>query len=94
MGVGGPDLNPEQTHIKHIVDDYIDNNIGNPRHVKFEILQIEKAICSLKKGVSPGIDGLTAEHFIYANCTEFNSQVFPKLNNGMSMVKSYTDYWI
>ena len=41
--------------------------IGLSQHSMFTDSQIDRAICALRKNVSAGIDGITAEYFIYGN---------------------------
>ena len=53
-----------------------------PEHIAFTDRQIERAIIALRKNVSPGIDGITAEHFIYGNCESLRTYL-KCLYNGM-----------
>ena len=46
-----------------------------PEHIAFTDRQIERAIIALRKNVSPGIDGITAEHFIYGNCESLRTHL-------------------
>ena len=41
--------------------------VGSPQHTVFTDRQIDRAICVLRKNVSAGTDGVSAEYFIYGN---------------------------
>ena len=53
-----------------------------PEHIAFTDRQIERATIALRKNVSPGIDGITTEHFIYGNCESLRTHL-KCLFNGM-----------
>ena len=50
--------------------------------IAFTDCQIERTIIALRKNVSPGIDGITAEHVIYGNCESLRTHL-KCLCNGM-----------
>ena len=55
---------------------------AKPEHIAFTDRQIERAIIALRKNVSPGIDGITDEHFIFGNCESLRTHL-KYLYNGM-----------
>ena len=54
--------------------------IGRSEHSMFTDSQIDRAICALRKNVSAGIDGITAEYFIYGNSEVLRSHLLSLYN--------------
>jgi retron-type reverse transcriptase len=69
------ELTPEQRQIKEHVINKSEHLKSNACHTPFTESEINDAIIKLKRNVSPGIDLLTAEHFIYANSPELRSHL-------------------
>ena len=62
-------LTPQQEHIKHRVHSHYDRlcKSTNSPDASITTDQISEYIKLLKKGCSPGVDGVTSEHLSYAN---------------------------
>ena len=45
-----------------------DNHVQK-ESVQLSVNEVFDNICKMKKGISPGCDGISAEHFIYAHCS-------------------------
>jgi exonuclease III len=69
------DLSPEQINIKQAVLNRSSLLRKTAQHVPFTEDDVNEAILKLKRNVSPGLDLLTAEHFIFANCPELRTHL-------------------
>jgi hypothetical protein len=61
------DLTPQQEHITRLVVDYSRQCEAHNHETSITSSQVSDHIKLLKKGCSPGIDGVTSEHLYYAN---------------------------
>ena len=74
----GPDDSPLDTfqqHVSLVTSNTFDEWKTDAQHEAFTDSQIDSAIIKLRKNVSPGIDGITAEHLIYGNCESLRSHL-------------------
>ena len=60
-----PECTIEQTHHKHTVEQYYNDNCYLVGTHEVNQDQIDMIIYNLRKNKSPGLDGITAEHLIY-----------------------------
>ena len=60
-----PECTIEQTHDKHMVEQYYTDNCHLVGTHKVNQDQVDMLISKLRKNKSPGLDGITAEHIIY-----------------------------
>ena len=60
-----PECTIEQTHDKHTVEQYYNDNCYLVGTHEVNQDQVDMLIYNLRKNSSPGLDGITAEHFIY-----------------------------
>ena len=58
------DLDQDHIHINTCVHNKVSEHKGLVEHKDFEDVSINVAILSLRKNVSQGADGITAEHFM------------------------------
>lgn len=77
-------LTREQKQIKEFVLNKYSQLSGTSCHVPFTDAELNDAITNLKRNVSPGIDLLTAEHFIHANSPELRSHLVDLYNHLLS----------
>ena len=70
-----------QKGISQNVKDLYARHSGNAEHVAFTDEHINKAILSLRTRVSPGFDGISAEHFIHGNCELLRRHLASLYNN-------------
>jgi exonuclease III len=61
-------LDEFQKHIKSFVEDKCSSLDDNFNFEGFTDSMLNSALRSLKTNVSPGLDGITAEHFLHGNC--------------------------
>ena len=81
MGSDNTPLTPCQCQINNVVRDTFHEWVGSPQHGVFTDRQIDRAICALRKNVSAGIDGISAEYFIYGNSEILRSHLLATYNS-------------
>ena len=81
MGSQNTPLTPCQCQINNVVRDTFHEWVGSPQHTAFTDRQIDRAICALRKNVSAGIDGISAEYFIYGNSEILRSHLLAIYNS-------------
>ena len=77
-------LNNSQKHIKDVVHARFRDFKSNAAHKSFSTDDIRIAISALRKNVSPGTDGIQAEHLIHGNCDELVSHLAVTYNSMFS----------
>ena len=70
MGTEGGDFDDQHRAVSEMVSDTLTQYRENIIHENFTQSDIDLAIQALRKNVSPGIDGICPEHFIYGKCEE------------------------
>ena len=60
-----PECTIEQTHDKHTVEQYYNDNCYLVGTHEVNQDQVDRLISNLRKNKSPGLDGITVEHLIY-----------------------------
>ena len=81
MGSDNTPLTPCQCQITNVLRDTFHDWVGSPQHTVFTDRQIDRAICALRKNVSAGIDGISAEYFIYGNSEILRSHLLAIYNS-------------
>ena len=82
MGSDNTPLTPCQCQINNVVRDTFHEWVGSPQYTVLTDRQINCAICALRKNVSAGIDGISAEYFIYGNSEILRSHLLA-IHNSM-----------
>ena len=77
-------MNNPQEHIKDVGHARFRDFKGNAAHKSFSTDDIRIAISSMRKNVSPGIDGIQAEHLSHGKCDELVSHLAVTYNSMFS----------
>ena len=81
MGSDNTPLTPCQCQINNVVWDTFHEWVGSPQHTVFADKQIDRAILALRKNVSVGNDGISAEYLIYGNFEILRSHLLAIYNS-------------
>ena len=81
MGSDNTSLTPCQCQIDKVVRDAFHEWGGSPQHTVLTDRQFDRAICALRKNVSAGVDGISAEYFIYGSSEILRSHLLAIYNS-------------